>query len=90
MLSREQLNQTVYDKKSYYKAMVRNKYFMPHQNENIVTLKFMKDVRAGKIWLPKTKEITPIKLPDPPPRQKVADEFHKIAGNLIANRKVYP
>ena len=56
------------EKNSFYKAMQRNKYFMPHINETIVSLKFMKAVRAGKIWLPRHDEVKIIQLPDPPPR----------------------
>ena len=61
---------------------------MPHHKENIVSLKFMKDVRAGKIWLPKHGDVKVIQLPDPPPRQKVADEFHKRVAHMIANGRI--
>ena len=57
MLSLEQQNQTVFDKKSYYKAMIRNDWFMPNAKEGIVSLAFMKSVREGKIWLPKQQEV---------------------------------
>ena len=53
MLSREEQNKSVYDKATYYKAMIKNGWFMPHEKEAICTLKFMRKIRSEKIWCPK-------------------------------------
>ena len=52
--------------------MVHNDWFMPNFKEAIVTLKFMRKVRSGKIWLPKVNELRPKIIAEPPPRKELA------------------
>ena len=59
------------DKKSMYKAMLRNQYCMPNYNSSLCCLKWMKRVRAGKYWCPKVKDMHPVNCADPPKKDAV-------------------
>ena len=68
--------------------MVRNGWYMPSPKESICTLKFMMKVRKGKIWCPKQSEMRPRQIPEPPPRQELADAIHESIQEWIRNNKI--
>ena len=59
------------DKKSMYKAMLRNGYCMPRLKSSLCCLKWMKRVRAGKYWCPRVHEIRPFNCADPPQKEEI-------------------
>ena len=56
------------DKASFFEAYMRNNYYMPKYSESFITIKFMRGLRKGKYFMPKTDVIT---------KKQVADIFTK-------------
>ena len=70
-ISREQMALFVRDKKTLYNAAVANGFVLPRLKQAIVTIKFLFDVRAGKLWAPKAEDITKCVLVAQPPTRKI-------------------
>ena len=67
MISRINLSGTVRNKKELYKACQRNEFVMPSMKCSLCTIDFMFEVKAGKIYCPKIKDLKGRKAcPDPP------------------------
>ena len=47
----------VRDKRSYYEAFVRNRYYMPPYKDQIITAKFLVLLRKQYYWLPKADQV---------------------------------
>ena len=68
----------IVDKKSFYEAFVRNNYYMPKYSESCITIKFLRGVRDGKNFMPKTDMITKKQVADPPSKKVVAAELARV------------
>ena len=63
------------DKKSYYKAMIRNNFYVPNYKSSLCCVKWMKRVRSGKYWCPKKKDIHPFSCADPPKKAEILEQL---------------
>lgn len=73
MIARETVNQTVVDKKSYWEAMVRNRYQMPQLKQALVTIKFMQGVRDGFYWCPRSNHARHFQIASVPTKFQLAE-----------------
>ena len=53
--------------------MLRNGYCMPSYNSSLCCIKWMQRVRSGKYWCPKSKDIHPVRVADPPKKEELLD-----------------
>lgn len=51
-LTLDQAKAVVRTKEHYYKAMLRNHWYLPNLKSSIVTEEYMADVREKKTWCP--------------------------------------
>jgi len=54
------------DKKTFYKACLRNQFCMPAYKSSLCCIKYMERIRSGKYWCPKTQDVNPVYVADPP------------------------
>ena len=66
------------DKKSLFEAFLRNNYYMPKYSESCITIKFLRGVRDGRYFMPKTDIITKKQVADPPSKKVVAAELARV------------
>ena len=66
------------DKASFFEAYMRNNYYMPKYSESFITIKFMRGLRKGKYFMPKTDVITKKQVADPPSKKVVAAELARV------------
>ena len=68
-----EVQQVVNDKVTMYGALLRNQRWTPKLKEPIMTAEFMRGVKEGQYWLPKTDEIRLLNCADPPPKHVIAN-----------------
>ena len=59
------------DKKTFYKACQRNKYYMPSYKSSLTCLKYMRRIRSKRYWCPKMDEVHPHICVDAPKKEEV-------------------
>ena len=52
-LTLEEAKELVKTKEHLYKAMIRNRWFLPSYKSSIITQDYIKGVREEKVWCPK-------------------------------------
>jgi hypothetical protein len=77
-LTIEQAKELVKTRDHLYKAMLRNGWYLPSLKSSIITQDYMNDVREGKFWCPKYKDLKTLPCPDPPGKEFLLDEVVKI------------
>ena len=55
----EEAKEMIKTKDHLYKAMVRNRWYLPNYKSSILTQDYMKGIRDGKIWCPKYDDLRP-------------------------------
>ena len=73
------------DKKSFYKACVRNGYFMPAFKSSLSCIKYMQRIRSKKYWCPAVFEIHPHTCVDPPKKEVVLEHLLGFARDANKN-----
>ena len=73
----EEAKDLVKTKEHLYKAMTRNRWFLPKFKSSIITQEYMKGVRAKKLWCPMYDDLKPLPCPDPPSKETLLDEVVK-------------
>ena len=63
---REQINLYLPDKEAFYDHLTRERFFLPNEKCNIITVSFMDRVYRGEIYLPKIDLVRPIRVSRPP------------------------
>ena len=89
----EQAKELIKNKRHLYQAMQRNFYYMPALRSSLVTQKYMEGVRDKSIWCPLYGDLKPKPCPDPPSKEYLLQEVHRLASekkyNLgISSKKV--
>ena len=77
---KELINHHLPDKEAFYDLLIREKFFVPEFNCNIITIKFMDKVYRGEIYLPKMTEVHPIRISKPPSKKLLQAELVQILG----------
>ena len=67
----------VKQKPHYYKAMLRNKWYLPKWGCSLVTQEWMEKVRAGELWCPKDHHIKFRNCAEPPSHAEVLRIFEE-------------
>ena len=80
-LTLEEAKDLVKTKEHLYKAMTRNRWFLPKFKSSIITQEYMKGVRAKKIWCPTYDDLKPLPCPDPPSKEILLDEVVKYTAD---------
>ena len=75
MLTPQEAQARVRDKRSCYDAFVRNRYYMPPYQDQLVTNKFLVGLRKGTFWLPKADEVKHAVVASKPNKQIIAEEL---------------
>ncbi len=72
-LSIQQAGRLVSNVRSFYNAMLRNGWYLPHLKSSLVNQDYLEKVKAGKVWCPKYSDIRLSPCPDPPPKSLLLD-----------------
>ena len=75
LISVEQAQAVVPDKKAFYSAMLRNQVVMPPYTDAIVTREFMQGVVDGRYWCLRSADITTFRVCAEPPNKKDLGEM---------------
>ena len=67
--------------------MVRNDWRVPALRTRLCTLRLMKEVRAGTVWLPKSSEVRKFPCPCPPTIAYLKSELVTLIANNIDSVK---
>lgn len=65
----QEIAKYIQSKSDLYEAAVRNGYFLPQKNSQVVTEEFLTDVLRGSCWCPKYSEIRLLPCPRPPAKE---------------------
>ena len=63
------------NKKAFYKAMIRNQYFVPQYKSSLCCVKWMQRVRTGKYHCPKVQDLRPMNCADPPLKEEILEHL---------------
>lgn len=80
-LTLEEAKDMVKTKENLYKAMIRNRWYLPSFKSSIVTQDYMKGVREKVYFCPTYEQLKLQPCPDPPPKELLLDEVVKITAD---------
>ena len=79
---KELINQYIPDREAFYDYLVRERYFLPLEKCNIITVSFLDRVYREEIYLPKITDVRPIKVSKPPNKKLMQNELINILGQM--------
>lgn len=74
----QEIAKYIRSKADLYEAAVRNGYFLPQKNAQIITEEFLTEVLRGSCWCPKYSEIRLLPCPRPPSKDILLKKFAKM------------
>ena len=75
MLTPQEVQTRVRDKRSCYEAFVRNRYYMPPYKDQLITAKFLVLLRKKHYWLPMADQVKHGVVASNPSKQVIAEEL---------------
>ena len=80
-ISKEELARFMKCRKTFYRALVLNQFFMPAEDSKFTTMKLMKDIYLEKCYFPLDKDVKVRMCAYPPKAQQLAE----ITANMLDN-----
>ena len=78
-ISKEELARYMKDRKTFHRALLKNRFFMPDEDSKFATVKLMKDIYLEKCYFPLATDVKVRACAHPPKSKQLAD----IIANMI-------
>ena len=78
-ISKEELARYMKDRKTFHRALLKNRFFMPDEDSKFTTVKLMKDIYLEKCYFPLDTDVKVRACAHPPKAKQLAE----IIANMI-------
>ena len=72
-ISKEELARYMKDRKTFHRALLKNRFFMPDEDSKFTTVKLMKDIYLEKCYFPLDKDVKVRACAHPPKAKQLAE-----------------